>query len=299
MGFLSWPYVEGESAWGELDSKWYNCYVTSYIVEFINTTSNLMRWIVYLGIKGILNTKRNSNDSVIVLSHALLAFVGVGSATYHTNVKYWAQIGTLPPHSIKETSMLYATVAILFGVFSITLGKRSRFLLGNILFCFVLSASIAHGYLNHTDMFQLLFATMVVGVFCQCVWLVWTRVKHSHVASEMRWLGIYGTVTFVSGYIVWNIDFAFCAELGAFRAAVGMPLGFVTELHGWWHILTGIGVYYFIVVIEYLRLYTSDPKLADQTDPHIALSWASVLHLPYLQVSPRTGSKVGRQEREE
>jgi hypothetical protein len=42
--------------------------------------------IVYLGVKGILNTKRNGNDSVIVL--------GVGSATYHTNIKYWAQIGT-------------------------------------------------------------------------------------------------------------------------------------------------------------------------------------------------------------
>jgi dihydroceramidase len=126
--------------------------------------------IVYLGVKGILNTKRNGNDSVIVLGYALLAFVGVGSATYHTNIKYWAQIGT----------------------FSITLGEKSRFLLGNVLFCFVISASIVHGYLNHTDMFQLLFAAMVVAVFCQCVWLVLTRVEHPHVAREMRWLGIYG-----------------------------------------------------------------------------------------------------------
>jgi dihydroceramidase len=50
--------------------------------------------IVYLGVKGIANTKRNGNDGVIVLGYALLAFVGVGSATYHTNIKYWAQIGT-------------------------------------------------------------------------------------------------------------------------------------------------------------------------------------------------------------
>jgi dihydroceramidase len=40
-------------------------------------------------------------------------------------------------------------------------------------------------------------------------------------------------VTFVSGYIVWNIDNVFCTELQAFRDIVGMPLGFVTELHGW------------------------------------------------------------------
>jgi len=145
--------------------------------------------------------------------------------------------------------MLYAKVGILFAAFSITLGKRSCFLLGNVLFCFGISASIAHGILNHTDVFQLLFAAMVVAVFSQCVWLVSTRVKHPYVANEMRRLGIYGSgewdcqlqgfradfeVTFISRYVIWNIDFAWCPELRAFRDAVGMPLGFVTELHGWY-----------------------------------------------------------------
>jgi dihydroceramidase len=37
----------------------------------------------------------------------------------------------------------------------------------------------------------------------------------------------------VTGFILWNVDNAFCAELSAFREAVGMPLGFVSELHGW------------------------------------------------------------------
>jgi dihydroceramidase len=64
--------------------------------------------------------------------------------------------------------------------------------------------------------------------------------------------------------------------------------------HHRWHILTGLGVYYFIVVIEYLRLYTSDPKLADQTNPHIVLSWTSALHLPYMQIFPRMDMKVDR-----
>jgi Ceramidase len=41
-------------------------------------------------------------------------------------------------------------------------------------------------------------------------------------------------VTFLSGYTVWNIDNGFCAELRAFRNVVGMPLGFMTELHGWY-----------------------------------------------------------------
>jgi dihydroceramidase len=145
--------------------------------------------------------------------------------------------------------MLYATVAILFAALSITLGKGSQFVLGGVLFCFALYFSIAHGYSDDTDTFQVLFAIMVVAVFFQCGWLVWRKVSHPHVANEMLWLGIYGSgtyplfyscgpmliwiATFVSGYIVWNIDNAFCTELRSIRDAVGIPLGFVTELHGW------------------------------------------------------------------
>jgi dihydroceramidase len=160
---------------------------------------------VYLGIKGIANTKRNGEDKVILLSYVLLAFVGVGSAAYHTNIKYWAQISTSIPFPaircvlilgfviVDETSMLYATFAILFAAFSITLGRNSRLVLGTVLSCFALCASITNGYLDDEDSFQSLFAVMVVAVFFQCGWLVWRRVSHPHVAREMLWLGSYGT----------------------------------------------------------------------------------------------------------
>ena len=31
-----------------------------------------------------------------------------------------------------------------------------------------------------------------------------------------------------------------------------MPWSFALELHGWWHVFTGIGAYVFIVLAEYL-----------------------------------------------
>jgi dihydroceramidase len=88
--------------------------------------------------------------------------------------------------------MLFATVAILFAVFSITLDKRSAILLGNVLSWLVLCASIANCHFDHTDSFQLLFAAMVVAVFLQCSLLICTKVIHPHVAKEMMWLGIFG-----------------------------------------------------------------------------------------------------------
>jgi dihydroceramidase len=60
----------------------------------LTTISDERAQAFYLGIEGIANTKRNRNDGVILLSSALRAFLGVSSAAYHTNKKYWAQIGT-------------------------------------------------------------------------------------------------------------------------------------------------------------------------------------------------------------
>lgn len=70
-----------------------------------------------------------------------------------------------------------------------------------------------------------------------------------------------------------------CVQLRALRARVGMPLGFVLELHGWWvptlllcllpsadgltwdrwHVLTAVGVYCYLVFVEYLRLALLSP----------------------------------------
>jgi hypothetical protein len=61
------------------------------------------------------------------------------------------------------------------------------------LFCFVFSASIVNCLYDDTESFQTAFAIMVVAVFCQCGWLVLTRVSHPHVVRELLWLGVYGS----------------------------------------------------------------------------------------------------------
>ena len=48
---------------------------------------------------------------------------------------------------------------------------------------------------------------------------------------------------FISGYIIWNIDNITCSWLTEAKRKIGMPLAFFLELHGWWHIFTGIGAY--------------------------------------------------------
>ena len=59
----------------------------------------------------------------------------------------------------------------------------------------------------------------------------------------------------VFGYVLWNIDLEFCAELRQMRAQIGLPWAWLLELHGWWHILTAIGASGFMVVAREVRQY--------------------------------------------
>jgi dihydroceramidase len=60
------------------------------------------------------------------------------------------------------------------------------------------------------------------------------------------------TASGVFGYFLWSIDFHLCNYVTAFKHAIGLPWGFIFELHGWWHIFTGIGAYTGMALVEYL-----------------------------------------------
>jgi dihydroceramidase len=56
----------------------------------------------------------------------------------------------------------------------------------------------------------------------------------------------------VFGYLLWQMDFIFCAELTVLKRKLGIPWGFLLELHGWWHVLTAIGAHTFMYMVEVL-----------------------------------------------
>lgn len=61
-----------------------------------------------------------------------------------------------------------------------------------------------------------------------------------------------GTASFIFGYFLWNIDVYLCTRLTQFKHTIGLPWGFLFELHGWWHIFTSIGAYIGMALVEYL-----------------------------------------------
>jgi len=57
----------------------------------------------------------------------------------------------------------------------------------------------------------------------------------------------------VLGYVLWNMDLEYCAQLRGIRRRVGLPWALFLELHGWWHILTAIGADRFMNVAREVR----------------------------------------------
>lgn len=88
--------------------------------------------------------------------------------------------------------MLYATAAIFYGAFTVTMGELGRMSFAVILSMAIGTISIIHYFTSIELVFRIFFGTMVFVVFLQCVWLLSTRVSDVAVVKDMKRLALYG-----------------------------------------------------------------------------------------------------------
>lgn len=58
--------------------------------------------------------------------------------------------------------------------------------------------------------------------------------------NKWRADGRWALGSLLVGYILWEFELQYCAELRSLRERVGLPWAWLLEFHGWWHILTAI-----------------------------------------------------------
>ncbi|KAI5844667.1 ceramidase [Morchella snyderi] len=248
---FSWPYGHQYApAWGPVTSTVNFCeidyYITPYIAEFINTLTNVL--YVYLAAYGLVKALREDKDSLFVLTYAIYAGVGIGSVLFHATLKYTMQMG------LDELSMLYSTSMVLYTIWSFQLAPASRRILAAALVLTLTLLTVAHYLLGDSTPQRVVFGCQIACVFFRTVFLMRTRVDDPAALRSMKKLATVGATTFVAGFALWLVDDGACAWLRSLREWTGMPVGFVLELHGWWHLLTGTGVYCFLVFVEYLHV---------------------------------------------
>ncbi|KAL4940508.1 hypothetical protein BDV06DRAFT_18951 [Aspergillus oleicola] len=243
------PSASTEPFWGPPTSNSNFCEEdyeqTRYTAEFINSLSNIV-YIIY-GIYGLrkLRQKRNA-DPLRSLPYWGLVAVGVCSTAFHVSMKYYTQM-------MDDLSMLFATTPVLHRVLTVHSNRRDSTILA-IIFGSLLAALIAyHIVTDELILHFLAFAGMIITIGVRTMQLVHARTASGSEAQRQIW-GIvrFGAFIFSTGFIIWNIDTLICDTLRQTRSAIGLPWAFLLELHGWWHIFTGMGAYIFIAVVDHL-----------------------------------------------
>ncbi|MCJ1300871.1 hypothetical protein MMC08_003670 [Hypocenomyce scalaris] len=174
-------------------------------------------------------------------------------------------------------SMLLATSFVLHRVMTFDKPPAYRKKLGLFTALSLLSFSLYHSVYNDMTSHSVVFGVMIFVVGVKTMALV-EAIRDGKVRRNVRRLARLGAgepscfpedlylekppvfglllkVSFGGGFALWLVDIFACGRLLSMRRRIGMPWGFLLELHGWWHILTGIGSYIFIVLVEFL---TSD-----------------------------------------
>lgn len=250
VGF-SYPETHYEGFWGHptatIDWCEENYLFSPYIAEMINSLTNLM--FIFLALHHVYSTFKNKHPRLYIFVSLGFASVGIGSFMFHSTLQYEHQL-------MDELPMVWVT-AIPFGhLFSWNKPEpyRSLWIYGN----FVVTALFTYVYIYifRDPMFHQIYYAMLNFLLIYKTHLVIQKViKNDQLRRRQYKLLTLGFSLFAFGFFIWNLDNIFCTKLIGWRRTIGLPLGVLLEGHGWWHIFTGFGIYYFIVYNMILSTY--------------------------------------------
>ncbi|KAL6155448.1 alkaline ceramidase ydc1 [Exserohilum turcicum] len=272
------PYPPEQDGWfspvtSTLDWCEENYVVTHYVAELVNTFTNLL--FMYLAAKGIRNCLKNGHDTVFLVAFVGYLIVGTGSFWFHASLKY-------PMQLVDELSMIYTTCLMNFATFSYGKSRLYATMLGVGLMSLAVFITLYYHYLQDPTFHQNAYAALTAIVLFRAVYVMEINIRprfrtrereaanprlhggakgarqkedqrDQEIISTMWTMIAFGLSIFVGGFAIWNLDNVYCSKLIRWRREVGMPWGFVLEGHGWWHLMTGVGAYFYIVWGIWLR----------------------------------------------
>jgi len=261
---FEYPAQPASGFWGSPSSTidWCeeNYVVTHYIAEAINTVTNAA--FVYLAFYALRNCFRNKLEQRFILSSCGFMLVGIGSWLFHMTLKYEFQL-------LDELPMIYATCVPLWSTFSWGRSKNTEKLIGSTIFLGALLLTAIYLRLKNPAIHQTAYGALNVLIILKSVSQSYVYVKDQQALKSLNKTLYIGVSEFLFGWLLWNLDIHFCDLWISLRRSVGMPLGFLIEGHGWWHLFTGFGVYSYLQYLEYLRVF----QLGDEQSYEYVFKW--------------------------
>ncbi|CAL3969843.1 hypothetical protein PZA11_007589 [Diplocarpon coronariae] len=239
----------GNAYWGNPSSTLNFCeedyQFTPYVAELFNTLTNVT--YIGLGIKGLINSRKLDGLGIgPKLPYIALINLGIASSLFHSSLKHGTQM-------CDEFSMLIATFIVCYRLLTFSQSRFSpqQLMWGLIgLMGVVIISQIITG---ESTVQQIVFTSMAYWLWHTCFRIISQLDPEDAMRRKMKWMAISGIAFFMTGHACWITDFNACDYLRQTRENVGMPWAATLELHGFWHIFTGIGVYIFMVLVECLQ----------------------------------------------
>ncbi len=219
--------------------------VSRFIAEFTNTLTNIT-YVIY-SVHGLYNL-RLARRLTWTSALPLIGLIGVGicSAAFHMTLREIPQLAD-------DLSMIFPTAFILLRLLTFQ-AQDSRIAARTTA---AVAVALLTVYTVHLNINKPILHSLTFGVMLHFIrWKIWRllseRVPDLRIRRKLRRTALFGAISFVFGYFLWLTDRFACGFLTQTKRAMGMPWAFILELHGWWHILTAIGAYVFIVLTDHL-----------------------------------------------
>ncbi|KAL9055335.1 MAG: hypothetical protein Q9162_003642 [Coniocarpon cinnabarinum] len=248
-------------------------WLTPVSAEITNTLTNLL--FVVLSLLGARSCLRNNHDRIFLVTFAGYAAVGCGSFLFHSTLKY-------PMQLVDELSMIYTTCISCYSSFTY---KRSRvYALAVALALSGLAVFITgyYHYLQDPTFHQRMYALLTATVLFRGFYVMESNLRPGRavraskppfdkpgllspmerarldardraILNRMWSMVFYGLTVFLGGFAIWQLDNVYCGTIRRWRREIGLPWGILLEGHGWWHLMTGTGAYFYIVWGIWLR----------------------------------------------
>ncbi|KAF5021131.1 hypothetical protein F66182_6831 [Fusarium sp. NRRL 66182] len=153
------------------------------------------------------------------------------------------------------------TTPLIYRLLSFKASPQRTRLVGLVLSILFTIVMVTHMVMDEFLLHATTFGLGVYVIATRVLRVIPEQVSDPIIRKRLRSIAILASFGF--GYTVWLIDDLACRYLTNARHAVGLPLAFFLELHGWWHVLTAIGGYTAVAVID---LVTTGEVTEDATD---------------------------------
>ncbi|KAJ3271819.1 hypothetical protein HDV01_006331 [Terramyces sp. JEL0728] len=224
--------------------------VSYYIAEFVNTLTNLNyillgKYLSDLGFFLLYSAKKVNLETREHSGTLALVVIGVGSWLFHMTLLYSTQL-------CDELPMIYGTCLCMYNVLTLYDKHSKKSIIGLISYSLIIT--VIYVILRIPLLFQASYALLsLVFAVIPVRQTLQLRGKHPRDARVLLKMFCFNLSMYLLAFILWNVDNNLCDHLRAWRDTVPWYFGMFSQMHGWWHMLTGLGCYGQIVHCRYLR----------------------------------------------